>query len=458
MNSSDELGKITVKINDKYENNKDIYYMFGPLISVLTHKISKNTPIEYWVNDRDDRHVSFTIKTYSNDDKNKPYKDVIKEKTNIITTFLSTMDTKMFNNNELWLLRYVMLKTKQLKIPFNNLLQVVVSQGENIIINKVLDFQVKGLQPVKYVITRLCDGSTIRQFIDPYINEYGIFCDYSKTFDEYDYIYNGLHIYEHYIANCWNDMDEKNVIMFNGGTYNNGLMYIYSVVSDYQTLKERFTRYVEFHIKSSDTTFIKQTKLLERETLRTISEGYKLRNLTRMARTPQRGFNMNYSTDVFAYWSSQPMNILLITNKEININVDFINKFYKKYHKNVKQPQKQQFDYFPREVFHVMSLDNKHIYKKSTDKIVKKIYGGGFKSLYGIDTRCVAYKTDNKEVKQQKYNLSYNHTLIHSLLIYAKFVSDNFIKNYVMKTPFPNNVHDFESQPIHENLTNLTIC
>ena len=176
-----------------------------------------------------------------------------------------------------------------------------------------------------------------------------------------------------------------------------------------------------------------------------------MRNLTRLARTSQQGFDLNYPIEVFAFWSSQPMNILLITNKDLNINVNNLNEFYTKYHKHVNKPQQQHFDYFPREIYHMMTIENKHLYKKSTDKIVKKIFNGKFTSLYGIDTRCVAYKettNDDDKVKTTKINLSRNHTLIHQLLIYAKFVGDDYIKDYVKYKPLPNYATDYEEMSI----------
>ena len=369
---------ITLKINDEYINNKEVAYLYPYFINILAYNIAKNTPIEYWVKDKSNDHVSFTIKSYTNEDKKKTHKEVIKEKTNIISQHINTLNAKQFSTQELWLLRTLMLKMKSHNMDFDKILQLIVKDGDETILNKQLRFIIDGLQLVEYKIIRLQDGSTIRQLIDPYVKWYGIFCDYSKTFDEYNYMYNGLHVYEHYIANCWDGMSDNNVITFNGGTYSNGLMYIYSVVSDIETLKERFIRYITFHIKSSDTSFIKQSSILERETIRTISEGYKLRNLTRLARTSQQGFGLNYPVDVFAYWSSQPMNILLITNKELNINVNHLNEFYKRYHKHVDKPQQQHFNYFPREIYHMMTIENKHLYKKSTDKIVKKIFNGKF--------------------------------------------------------------------------------
>ena len=472
---------ITLKINDEYINNKEVAYLYPYFINILAYNIAKNTPIEYWVKDKSNSHVSFTIKSYTNEDKKKTHKEVIKEKTNIISQHISTLNAKQFSAQELWLLRTLMLMMKSHNMEFDKILQLIVKDGDETILNKQLQFIIDGLQLVEYKIIRLQDGSTIRQLIDPYVKWYGVFCDYSKTFDEYNYMYNGLHVYEHYIANCWDDMSDNNVITFNGGTYSNGLMYIYSVVSDINTLKERFIRYITFHIKSSDTSFIKQSSILERETIRTISEGYKLRNLTRLARTSQQGFDLNYPVNVFAYWSSQPMNILLITNKELNINVNNLNELYKRYHKHVDKPQQQHFNYFPREIYHMMTIENKHLYKKSTDKIVKKIFNGKFTSLYGIDTRCVAYKPsetskdDKKKLiaeddkkkpngesnclskaKPTKINLSRNHTLIHQLLIYAKFVSDDYIKDYVKRTPLPNYATDYEEMSIIDYSRRLT--
>ena len=443
-----EQGLITLKINDKFVNNEKLAYLYPSFISILTYSIARFTTIEYWVKRRGNTFVEFVVKTYSNIDKSQPYIDVIKNKAKELFKHVMTLDASMFSNNELWLFRTIKLKLEKQQLSFTDILQAVVSCGDDVIADTVLKFSINGLQMVDYKVVQLCDGSTIRQLIDPYITNYGIYCDYSKTFDEYGYIYNGLHVFEHYIVGAWDDSNNKDVIEINGCTYSNGLMYIYTVLSNIDALKERFIKYVRYHIKSSDEDFIKQSDVLKRETLRTISEGYKIRNLTRMARTEQNGFNINYPTNVLAWWASKPMNILLITNKELHIDTDKLNDYYKRYHKDVQQPTKQSFDYFPREIYHVLTNEHKHLFKKPTDKIIQKVFNSRFKSLYGIDTRTIEYGPDG-----QKNDISWNHTITQLFLIFAKFKSNDFMADFTKHTPIPNNVRDFENVSITAAIT-----
>lgn len=455
---------VTISIDESFlKNHPTKKFWCAKLIRSLTISITKSTPIEYWVKDIDENHVSFTIKTYTNDDKSVPYKEVVKDKVKILLKYFKTMSTKLFAMQDLWLIRSLMILTKTpLDGTMKDLLRITVKSNDEVMLDKNIPFHVTGLEPVKYVVTKLCDGTTIRQFIDPYLQEHGVFCDYSKTLDEYNYMYNGLHVFEHYIANAWDGMSENNVITFNGCTYSNGIMYVYSVAKDIDTIKERFTKWFQTHVRSTDPAYVRQQYTFKRETARTISEGYGMRNLTRMARTDQWGFNdTGYPAEVFSWWCSQPANVLLLSNKEVQINVSALNSFFTKHHKDVPKPSFQSFSYFPREVFHQLALDNKHVFKKSTEKIVAKIFGDKpVKCIYGIDCRTLSYDHEPKDASDDASSLHPSkedngnvHTLIHMLLVFAKFKDDSFMQNFVQTHVWPLSVMGFDETTREDFLT-----
>lgn len=456
--------------NEKNNDIKAILFIkIYQLMSWLNHKIGAETIIEYRTNGVKDLVCSYEIKRYTNTDKNKSYNKLIIEKVNIVKKFLETMPETLFENQVLYTIRNInTLLRKYFKTSIRKIFMLSIQYNNNVIYNKNVLINFPKIKEIVYDVTTLCDGSTIRQYIDPYINNYGVFIDYSKTLDELNYMYNCLHVYEHYVTYAWKDLSNEDVIDINGATFSNALCFVYTLSKTKKTLMERLVSSILFHIRSSDVKFIEKTKSLEVETTRTISETYKLRNLTRLGRSDQQAYNNGYNKDIFAYWSSQPMNILVVTNEKLNINVDELNKFYKKYHKDNAKPDQLKLVYFPKEISIIHYKDGSHLFKKDIDKIINKIYDptSTTKSFYGIGNRLVGLNDEENYINntlKRKYNLKNNdkvlnakldkidcsmyQTILHSLLFFAKYTDNKRVQEYIYNSIMPPDVLAFDNYP-----------
>lgn len=462
-------GDFEDKPKDKTKDIKSMLYIkINQLMKWLNHRIGAETIIEYRTNSVNNLECCYEVKRYTNEDKNKQYSKLILEKLNIVKKFLENLPETLFEKKMLFRLRSInILLKKCFNTDIKNIFVLSLKYNDKIIYKKNIVINFPKIKNVEYVVTELCDGSTIRQYIDPYINNYGVFVDYSKPVDELNYMYNCLHVYEHYVTYAWKNLSNNNVIDLNGATFSNGLCFVYTISKTKETLMERLVSSILFHIKSSNIDFIEKTKGLDIETTRTISETYMLRNLSRLGRSDQQAYNKGYNKDIFAYWSSQPMNILVVTSEKLDINVDEFNKFYNKYHVNVKQPKMLDLIYFPKEISIIHYKTGSHMFKKNIDKIIKKVYDptSETKSFYGIGNRLVNLEDEehyiNKIIKKKnktninkliktkldKVDCSMYQTLLHSLLFFAKYTTKETVQNYINNSLVPPDVMAFDNFP-----------
>lgn len=436
--------------------NKFATSLIKKFLGFLNRNIGLRTNIEYRIKSVDyDMILEYDIKPYTIEQSKTDINKLTLEKYNTILDYCKNINDSTYNNDILWIIRSLnklfVSEKKTKKYSVNNMLKIYAIVKNKTIKENVLYINHPTIIQPSYIVTNICGNGTIRQFVDPYIKNYMICADYSKPLSELNYFYNCLHIFEHYATHAWEKMDEKHVLDFNGSTYFNGLCYIYTVVDDEKALKDKLISLLLFNIKSSNVEYVKKSGVLKLETVRTISEAYKLRNITRLGRTDQEAFNGEYPPELFAYWSSLPMNILLITNHKIDINFDKINEYYNKYHIDAKQPNKPIFNYFPLEAHFNHYIVGQHMYKKETNKIIDKIYNNNCDDcFYGLDTKSVVY---NNEIEIVEYKKNMNlvkdpdfclQTQLSPLLFFAKLVDKEKVEEYINKNIFPNEASLFE--------------
>lgn len=426
------------------------------LLSTLNYNIAFHTTIEYRISPVINYVITYQIKNYTTKQTEKGVNDLAKEKFDVIDNFCSNIDEKYFNNFNMWALRSLEIVMKNYKetnkFSVRNLFEMKAIVNAKTVKQKNIFIKYPEIKYPKYDITTLIDGSTIRQYIDPYVSNYMVCVDYSKDMSELSYHYNCLHVYEHYTTHAWDKLSSINVIDLNGSTYFNGLCYIYTTANNKEDIRDRLISSILFHIKSSDADFVKKTEVLKTETLRTISEAYILRNITRLGRSDQQAFNTGeYSPNLFAYWSSLPQNILVITNEKIEFNVDKINEFYKEHHKTVNQPEITKFDYFPIESYQTHYLTGQHTFKMDKNEIIKNIYSNKYEScFYGLDTKTIAYTNEQEFIHGQTKKLEIDpdmsyQTLLSPLLFFAKYVDKNTIDKYIKTNVFPKEAALYET-------------
>ena len=440
----------------KNQNKRNVLLLIQSFQQYLLFRIGAKTIIEYRVQPVSNNVIKFPIKIYTNKQRNKKPKALIMEKINDIQKYVSSVSPDSFTNRVMMLIRHIkiLLSSFIKKFDIKKLFNISGYLNGKLIYTYYLKFNFPIPEEIHYKTDYLSDKSRISQFIDPYVEGYMVIVDYSKKMSELNYGFNYLHMFEHYVTYAWRDITDKTLIEYNGATYLNGLCYVYSADSDEATAKERALKSIEFHIKSSDVDFIKNTKALDTETIRTISEAYTMRNLTRSGRSDQAAFLNGYDPAVFAYWSSLPFNILIITNKDLKFNIDELNDLYTKYHKNQPKPQQTNLNYFPKEVLYTHYESQQHIYKADVKNIVSKIYNNKpHKAFYGIDNKLILYTNEqeylkNPKVALEKGDLSDVQNVLSPLLFYVNCVDDDTLKKYISKNIFPLKAVEFDECPI----------
>lgn len=454
---------IKIKLNQNLIDNmkqlepKDfVIALIKSVLKFINRNIGLRTNIEYRIDSVYDCVLEYKIKPYTVEQTKMDIYSLALEKFNTIINFCNNIEDKSYNNNMLWVIRSLnklLSKNDNTKnFSVKNILYIcAIIDGKTIKENELIIKHPTIIEP-KYVITKFCGNSTIRQYIDPYIKNYMICADYSKNLLELGYFYNCLHVYEHYITHAWEKMDESHILDFNGSTFFNGLCYIYTVVDDEKTLKDQLISLILFQIKSSNVEYVKNSKILQLETVRTISEAYTMRNITRLGRSDQEAYNGEYPPEIFAYWSSEPMNILLVTDHEITINYNKLNDYYNKYHISAKKPPKPVFNYFPLEAHINHYITNQHTFKADTKNIIDKIYNNKCNNcFYGLDTKSVIYTnefdviTKNKESKLIKDPMFDIQTPLSPLLFFAKVADVKQVEQYIDNNILPNESSLFES-------------
>lgn len=426
---------IAITVNENVRDKLTVPLTAGinEYLDWINRKLGAETTVEYRVQDVVNLTIRYEVKYYNNQQRKLTLMDLACKKVDEITKYLSSLSNDVFPKQLLYFIRSLAMMIDNEK-TFRNMLQIGIVDftGNFVEKPKTLIVKIPTLKYPVYNVQRLCDGSVVRQLVDPYINNYGVFVDYSKPLEEFNYMYNGLHIFEHYATYAWKNLKDKNLLYYNGSTYSNGLCIVYAITKTEADAKDRLLASITFHIQSSNVDFVKRTKALQTETTRTISETYTMRNLTRLGRSDQIAYNENtYKENVIAYWSSLPMNILVVTNKLIHINTDELAKFYEKHHCVVIKPKPLNLKYFPREVFFTHYSYNLYTFRKDMKKILQKLYSNTkTTAIYGIGNR---QKTSDAD-------LSNDQNVLSQLLIFANYTDDNVVIDYIKHNVFPNDV------------------
>ena len=453
-----KVDKNVISLIEGVKNKDIIYTLLYEYMRFLNHLIGFSTNIEYRINPVSNLSIMYEVKNYTNEQTKMNINDLAMEKFNTIVNFCKTIEEEKFNTFILWVIRNLQQlfsfsdSIKDIKVK-DILIIRAICKGKPFKSSR-LCVKIPHIIKPTYEVERF-KGGTIRQFIDPYIKNTMICIDYSKPLQEMSYFYNCLHMYEHYVTHAWEKLSSLDVLDINGSTYFNGLCYVYTVTDKQKTAKDRLISSILFHIKSSDVEFVRSNKAMETETFRTISEAYTLRNITRLGRSDQQAYEGVYSPEVFAYWSSLPMNILVITNEKIDINLSKINEFYDRFHVDAKQPKKPTFDWLPLESHEIHYLNSQHTFKRPTEKILEKIYNNACKrAFYGIDNKTYIYQNeieflqghkDNKNKKIKKEDLGMYQSHISPLLFFANYVDDTKVRDYISKNVFPREASLFET-------------
>lgn len=269
--------------------------------------------------------------------------------------------------------------------------------------------------------------SHITYYIDPYLQDFGLFIDLSVPFNDMGMSYNALHLYEHLMTKCWNDCDSKDVILLNGSTYPIGLSFIYTIHSSYSSLVHFLNKTIEFILKARDPKFWESSDMkneIDLETERTISETRTERSLTSMGRSDFKAYDKKYDVNIFKYWSNLPFRILVTGNECPNLKLEgLVNLVHKNPLRHISRPPNVKLSSIPVDV--LVSKNELGLYTKrlKTSDIIERIMGRDFSEnvLFGVDAGLYSLDED----------IGVYNSNLHPLLLLNSYFSDEELKEYV---------------------------
>lgn len=278
---------------------------------------------------------------------------------------------------------------------------------------------------------RYSDNSIITCITDPYVKEYGIFFDYSKPIEYFDYGYNCLHVFEHMMCASWkNECEKTDNLVFNGYTTSVGLCVIYTINETKELTNEYFETHLKTHFKARTAKYWeKNIEVLKTEIQRAYSETFGSKSLHDYFRTSPDMFSID--TNIFRYFASSPFKCLIYGPDEITIELD-IEKLISKYPVYTKKPFKPSFNYMPLDVIISKIRKLSKITRLTKKEIDDMLDGKDVNYIAGINCKMEAYED---EIKLNNY-------LIYPLLIYSAKLD---LQKYVTNTVLPNTIKKLNS-------------
>lgn len=294
-----------------------------------------------------------------------------------------------------------------------------------------LEFPDFKYESVKVKVRKFKDGSIVNQLIDPYQKYYGIFVDFSKPFEYFDYGYNYLHVFEHMMCSNWKNKTQPDNITMNGFTSLVGISMAYSIDKTEKTFKQKLKNEIKLWFESRTEEFWKKhRKELDVEIKRTYSETFETKSLHDYFRTQPDVFNEN--CEIYQFFASSPIKLLLISPNDFNFDFSIIEKFSKEFKPIKNKPFCPVFDYFPVSVLND-KLKSQYRIEKMTKTDLTDLLNGNGRDYYGIDVKFVS----------KKY--SAETSILYPLIIFSEEID---LKEYVKKLFIPNNLKLFKDQPI----------
>ena len=287
--------------------------------------------------------------------------------------------------------------------------------------------------------TILKDGSKLKEIVDPFVNDYGVYINLSVPFNDMDYGYNYLHYYEHMMTYAWKTISQQDMLEMNGATTCHALCYVYNIHSTRESFETYLKSYLEFHMKSRSNSFWTNELLdgMNMELERTMSETLLDKSYANMAKTDPKSQHQ-YNSKILEYYSNKPFEIIVYCPCETDakkISETIVTSNIT----NVKSPNKLKFNYYPLHVCRDKTNRKYLILQKES----------------GVNPE-VNSKTNNPTIEgvdcyiKCEENLSELNTILMQLLL----KEGQELKDVLVKTPTPNSNLNFGSASCYnDNIT-----
>lgn len=400
--------------------------------------IGAKTNVNYHIQKVRNYVITIPIYVYTNEEAKLDPIDLINKRLKTVREFLENYNWHTANTFQLWLIRSLHIMHIDISTSFN--IRTISGSLQFNNIDEPIHIKFPNLSYPTINRITLHDGSTITTYIDPYLEDYGLFLNLSVTFDEMGMSYNALHLYEHLLTKPWDGLNGSDLLELNGATYPVGTCYVYTIHKSQTSLHTYTNATIKWLLQSRDTNFwANKHKEITLETTRTISETRRDRSLTSMGRSDLHAYDINYDTKIFQYWANKPFQILLAgPNIDMNSTViDHLNNLITKYpiHSDIPRPINQTFKHIPLDVLKMKQITSLHILKGDTKVIIDNFMKNDVQttSLYGVD----CYMKCNDE------DLSPYNSILYPILYLNKYYTVDQLNEYIKSHVIPFSARKF---------------
>ena len=433
---------ILIKYNYKRKlTTQNMYLLVNSFLELLNHYISARSILNYHFMKVQNLTVKVPIYVYGNEDKNIDTIDLVQKRVDYAFDVLTNINWNKMSKYTLWVIRS--LAMLDINISNSFVLSTITPHMEyEDVVNEPIHFKFPDLDYPEVYRDELVDGSIITYVSDPYMNNYGEYLNLSVPFDEMGIMYNGLHIYEHVCVIPWDNLSEKDLVMYNGVTYINGLCLVYSVHKTINDMKLFASSSIAGRLKGRRAEYWNEVKdAIRRETIRTISETRDERSLSRSARSDLSAYDYKYNVEVFMFWSNKPFTMLIVgpaSIEELKLNRENINNSIRDFMPmTVERKANIKVKFLPIESLRQRYMLGYYSIKLDSEEVKKRILNEELheNTIYGID----CYMMNRHE------DLSSGNSVLHPLLFLNKWLTDEELKHYIRHNPikqFPERLLD----------------
>ena len=462
------LDNVCIKLNiiDYNKYSKRVQRLLDSFISVLCGQIGANTNINYHAY-RGAYKGNLLINIHYSNEKNKSTSEIIDDRFKTVVNYIQNIDLTTLSPPILKLVNNIIAEN----VNFNNILQISIVNTMNneyiippcqVIIKHPVNFKRITVSRMK-----LHDDSSILIINDKCGTDYGIFVNLTQPFPDMGMSYNALHLYEHLMMRCFENLNQNDVLDENGATYPNANCFVYTVLKS----KESFIKFLNNTIKTLYEVRDKdywnkpnQIKDIKQETQRTISETRLSRTMIDFGRSDPNAYNDGYNIEIFKYWSNKPFDITIV-GPDINhtfIDKHLIESLNSKHPINkINRPKNIKYSNMPLDVafskefsksvvqkyskdyIHDLFIEPVKLESKSTAILLEdgNVDLNDYSYLYGIDNRFIVLNNSLS---------SYNSFMVPCVFINKLFNTDE-LESMFNKSNFPTTCVQINIQRYFEN-------
>lgn len=338
--------------------NKIIDHAYRILFAKLAHCITLNTTLCYHY-ELTEHKLSIPIEINFKE-INIPPNKLIADKYFQLIRFLEELEIKKWAPKDKYainLLNCLVESGSIIKVKNGNTVhEIIFNEGQ--------------FETVDAIEHKFKDGTVVKQIISPFVDDWGIYIDHSKKYEDFTLDYNVLHLFEH-LAVPWKDDPEY--IFQNGVTNVVGICFCTLIASTKRSCIKAINEYIDWHNKfRTDINHFK--KKIELEVIRTNYETLDSNGINSFGKSFSSIYDNDYRIDILKYYASQAFTIILVVPEKI----DWKSMHELKPSQKIKKPTPKSINRIPytyffnkeSEPFTILPSSEKKRFNSSRIKIV----------------------------------------------------------------------------------------